>query len=320
MRKLSVVICTHNPRHEFMERVLNSLRDQTLPRESWELLLIDNRSDVPLSTRYDLSWHPYSRHVREEELGLNAANLRGIKEAKTDTIVFVHDDNVLAPDYLQVALEILGRMPWLGAFNGSTVGEYEVPLPTWASNMPIQLAVREITKAAWGCLPGTQCTPFAPVGAGMVIRKSIADFYAAKVRADKVRDSLGRKGGVLASGEDSDMAYCACELGYAVGVFPELSLIHVMPRQRLERAYFLRLAEGMGFSHAVLGYIWDKRMPEGDTRPCLSVRVFDAYQRLRRRMAGNELAIWREQWQDATDRGIRRAHAVIAEMLDQPSA
>jgi glycosyltransferase involved in cell wall biosynthesis len=313
MLELSVVLCTHNPRHDFMGRVLASLREQTLSRESWELLLIDNRSEVPLSTRYDLSWHPHSRHVREEELGLNAANLRGIKEAKAATIVFVHDDNVLAPDYLQVALDLLARMSWLGAFNGSTLGEYEVPLPEWASMMPIQLAVREIKQAAWGCLPGTQSLPFAPVGAGMVIRKSIADFYADKVRADKVRESLGRKGGVLASGEDSDMAYCACEMGYAVGVFPELSLVHVMPKQRLKAPYLLKLAEGMGFSHAILRFIWDGEVPSEPQAPkeCRSSRIFNAYARFRTRLRGKRQPTFDEQWHAVTQRGILRAREFI---------
>ena len=296
-----------------MERVLNSLREQTLPREAWELLLVDNRSEIPLSTRYDLNWHPHARHVREEELGLTAANLRGIKEAKAETIVFVHDDNVLAPDYLQTALDILARMPWLGAFNGSTIGEYEVPLPEWASMMPIQLAVREIKRAAWGCLPGTQSLPFAPVGAGMVIRKSIAEHYAKKVRADEVRQALGRKGGVLASGEDSDMAYCACELGYAVGVFPELSLIHVMPKQRLEAPYLLKLAEGMGFSHAILRFIWDNKLPPEPEAPkeCRSVKLFNAYARWRTRLRGKRTPTFEEQMLAVTQSGVLRARAFI---------
>jgi hypothetical protein len=317
---LSVIICAHNPRPEYLVRTLASLSKQTLPMAQWELILIDNASNEPLAARFDISWHPQSRHIHEATIGLTHARLRGIAEARGSILVFVDDDNVLAPDYLEVALGLVARMPWLGAFSGSTVGEYEVPLPSWASNMPIQLAVREISHAAWGCLPGTQSLQFAPVGAGMVIRQRVAEHYLRQVETDKLRQSLDRKGSLLSSGGDSDMAYCACELGYAVGVFPELSLIHVMPKERLERAYFLRLAEGMGFSHALLGYIWDNRMPPENTDRCFSVRVFDAYLRLRRRIAGNDPALWREQWQDATDRGIRRAHFVIAEMLSQSSS
>ena len=313
---VSVILCTHNPRADYLGRVLESLRQQSLPVERWELLLVDNKSNTPLHGLHDLSWHPRGRHIREEELGLTAANLRGIREAAADLIVFVHDDNVLAPDYLQVSLDILDRMPWMGAFNGSTVGEYEVPLPAWASMMPIQLAVREIKQAAWGCRPGTQSLPFAPVGAGMVIRKSVAELYARKVGADKVRQALGRKGGVLSSGEDSDMAFCACELGYAVGVFPELSLLHLMPKERLQRAYLLKLGEGMAFSHAVLRYIWDNTLPPDprSRKECRSTRVFNAYSRLRTRLRGNEYQLFEEELGEAVQQGNLLAHEFVASL------
>ena len=38
----SVIICTHNPRSDYLRRVLDALKAQTLLREQWELLLIDN--------------------------------------------------------------------------------------------------------------------------------------------------------------------------------------------------------------------------------------------------------------------------------------
>jgi hypothetical protein len=46
---LSVILCTHNPRPDYLSRVLASLRGQTLPAEQWEFLLIDNASRQPLT-------------------------------------------------------------------------------------------------------------------------------------------------------------------------------------------------------------------------------------------------------------------------------
>jgi hypothetical protein len=70
---LSVVICTHNPHAGNLRRTLNALREQTLPFEKWELLLIDNASAEPLASSWDLSWHPHARHIAEPQLGLSAA-------------------------------------------------------------------------------------------------------------------------------------------------------------------------------------------------------------------------------------------------------
>ena len=106
MLNISVILCTHNPRKDYLRRVLAGLRAQTLPLHQWELLLVDNASAASLAGRFDLSWHPNARHVREEELGLTPARLRGIREASGAILVFVDDDTVLAPDYLEQALTV----------------------------------------------------------------------------------------------------------------------------------------------------------------------------------------------------------------------
>src|SRR5258706_13145188 len=96
----SVIICTHNPRADYLKRVLGALKAQTLPKEQWELLLIDNASKESISKLCDLTWHPQARHVREDELGLTAARLRGIAESMGNVLVFIDDDNLLEEDYL----------------------------------------------------------------------------------------------------------------------------------------------------------------------------------------------------------------------------
>src|ERR1022692_4717847 len=99
--KFSVIICTHNPRPDYLRRTLDALKAQTLPKEQWELLLIDNASKEPLADTWDLSWHPQARHIREEALGLTRARLCGISQSKGELLVFVDDDNVLSADYLE---------------------------------------------------------------------------------------------------------------------------------------------------------------------------------------------------------------------------
>ena len=109
--KMSVVVCTHNPHEERLGRVMESLREQTLGRGEWELLLIDNASKERLSGRVDLSWHPAGRHIVEEELGLTPARLRGIAESRGELLVWVDDDNVLNRIYLEEAWRVGERHP-----------------------------------------------------------------------------------------------------------------------------------------------------------------------------------------------------------------
>jgi glycosyltransferase involved in cell wall biosynthesis len=111
---LSVVICSHNPRADHFHRTLNSLKEQVLPLGKWELILVDNASAHPLAATWDLSWHPHGRHVAESKLGLSVARQRGMREAVSDLLVFVDDDNVLDKTYLLNAVAVSHNWPLLG--------------------------------------------------------------------------------------------------------------------------------------------------------------------------------------------------------------
>ena len=109
----SVVICTRNPRLNYVSRVLTALREQTLPVSEWELLVVDNGSENPPQDLVDLSWHPTSRVVYEPEPGLTPARLRAIAEVQGELITFVDDDNVLDPSYLSECILIGQQFPHL---------------------------------------------------------------------------------------------------------------------------------------------------------------------------------------------------------------
>ena len=147
------VICAHNPRPQYLRRVLEALRSQTLPKEQWELLLIDNLSSDPLTAQWDLSWHPNGRHFLETELGLSAARERGICESCGSVLVFVDDDNVLDPNYLSTARSIGIEWPKLGAWgSGATIPEFELePAKKSVKAFLPCLALRDVDLARWEC-------------------------------------------------------------------------------------------------------------------------------------------------------------------------
>jgi glycosyltransferase involved in cell wall biosynthesis len=247
---ISVIICTHNPRRNYLQKVIDALSSQSLPFEQWEILLVDNASDQILAAEFDLSWHPQARHIREEQLGLTPARLRGIKEAATEVLVFVDDDNVLDDDYLEIAWRISKDFPLIGAWGGQIIGEFEMPPPEWAKPYLGFLAIREFTQDKWSNLLHQHET--TPCGAGLCIRKVIAEHYAELVEKDLKRLGLDRKGKLLTSCGDSDLAFTACDMGFGTGQFIALKLTHLLPKSRLDEAYLLRLVEGMYYSHTIL--------------------------------------------------------------------
>jgi glycosyltransferase involved in cell wall biosynthesis len=223
---------------------------QTLSTDRWELLVIDNASIPSIVDRLEVSWHPHSRCIREPKLGLTPARLKGIEAAKGEIIVFVDDDNVLSADYLAQAVNIARTYPAIGAWGGRIVGEFEHTPPAWSRRYLPLLAIRDLREDKLSEIrPSPDKTP---CGAGLCVRRSVAERYAKLVVQDARRMSLDRKGKLLSSGGDTDLALVAGDLGMSTGQFVALELTHLIPAVRLEEAYLLRLIECMAYSHMVL--------------------------------------------------------------------
>src|SRR6516164_8039420 len=167
---VSVILCTHNPRPDYLSRVLAALRGQILPAEQWEFLLVDNASEHPLAEIWDISWHSRGRHIREPELGLTPARLCGIRESSGELLVFVDDDNLLAQDFLQHAAAISAQFPVLGAFgSGILEPEFEVQPPPELHSKFHLLALRRVASALWTNNPrDSECKPW---GAGLCVTR-----------------------------------------------------------------------------------------------------------------------------------------------------
>ncbi|MEZ4617192.1 MAG: glycosyltransferase [Caldilineaceae bacterium] len=247
---IAVIICSHNPRKVFLNRVLASLQAQTLLLSQWELLLIDNISNSTLASEFDLSWHPNGRHISEMTPGLTPARLRGIHEATADLLVFVDDDNVLEANYLEQASFISKNWPMLGAWGGQIRPEFEHQPPEWTRRYWKSLAIREFDKDQWSNLVHQSKT--TPYGAGLCVRKYVAERYRQVVLEDSRRLNLDRKGQLLTSCGDLDLAYTACDIGLGTGLFTALQMTHLIPSARLEESYLLRLVEGTRYSKIIL--------------------------------------------------------------------
>ena len=244
---ITVIICTHNPRRDYLDRVLNSLKLQTFPKESWELLLIDNASELYLDAQIDLSWHSKARHIREEILGLTAARLRGIKEARNDILVFVDDDNILDINYLNNTIDIMQKYPNLGAVGGKSLPEFEIKPEDWVHQFYSCLALRDLGDETETYFPNLsdkvskKYPEISPIGAGIVLVKQAAQAYAELACQDTSRLSLGRTGKKLVSGEDNDIVLTLLGLGWGIGYFPQLRLTHLISANRVTKDYLAKL-------------------------------------------------------------------------------
>lgn len=264
--QVSVVIPTHNPRLDYLRRTLEALAAQTLDRSSWELVVVDNKSEESLERELNpalerMGWATAAqsgvgnaRVVREEKLGLTNARLRGFAETTGKVVVLVDDDNVLSRDYLFQAMTIAKEWPQIWAFGGSSIPKFECPPPEHLRKYLNVLALRNIERTSWSNSP--PCDLAEPWGAGLCLRREAALAYQDYVEREG-NSMTDRVGSELISGGDTEICRLIYRLGHGTGTFPQLSLEHLIPASRVEEKYLLRLHQGIQISHHLILSKWD---------------------------------------------------------------
>ncbi|HEY3415308.1 MAG TPA: glycosyltransferase [Armatimonadota bacterium] len=245
---ISVCLCTHNPRREYLTRVLAALAGQSLDPERWELIVVDNKSEESVAQWADLSGIRHARVISEPKLGLTNARVAAIHAADGEVLVFVDDDNVLAADYLECACTVMAEKEFLGAIGGKCKGEFEVDPPTWTHHYLQYLAVADHGNQPLFIHHKNTYLPWYPYGAGLVIRRELARIYVHQLENDPERRKLDRRGNSLTSAGDIDMVLTIMDEGHGIGFFPQLSLKHIIPRQRLSFSYLKRLIYHSNYS------------------------------------------------------------------------
>ena len=297
---LSVVIPAYNPRADELDATLEALRAQTLSLDQWELIIVDNRSNPPVATTA-VAWHPHGSVVREETPGLVAARLAGFARTTGPIIVVADQDNILAPDYLQTVLQLSAEHAYLGAWGGIITPRYERPELAPPVSLHSLLTLRTATRDLWSNdIDHHDSTPW---GAGLCLRRAVANRYAEAVRHNPAKGALDLKGDQRLSGGDTDIAYTACAMGLGKGVFRSLQLEHLIPASRCTAEYLCRNGEGRGYSGVLHHLVLHGSLPPDD-------RGLLAF--LRRIWRTRNLSGLERQVEQATEAGRRRAHRELA--------
>lgn len=251
--RLSVIISTHNPDPERLRRTLAGLVGQSLPAGEWETILVNNASArFPAADFFKAHAPAANFSIRlEPTLGLTSARRCGFTAARGEFAVLVDDDNVLAPDYLAQVLARFTSHPRLGALGGKSLPEFECAPADWTREFFPLLALRDLGPreliSAGLRAPGAlrnEYPPFAPIGAGMALRRAawLAWLNARSAAGPTLSD---RRGNELTSGGDNDIVLCAMHAGWDVAYFPTLTLTHLIPAERLQAGYLARLNGGI---------------------------------------------------------------------------
>ena len=263
--RLSVIIPTHNPQAGRLQRTLRALRAQTLPAAQWETVIVDNASSPALAVA-DLTVHGPAnlQLVAEPEAGLSHARRRGFFAGTGEFFVLVDDDNELAPDYLAETLRLFAAHPKVGLLGGRSLPEFEQATEPWMRKFDGLIACRDLGDApliSTGLRnPSTgrnDYPAFAPIGAGMALRRTAAQSWLDQGGHAALPD---RKGADLSSSGDNDIVLAAMAAGWEAAYFPTLRLTHLIPAFRTSRDYLARLNRGIQHS-------WMRVLAKHDANP-----------------------------------------------------
>lgn len=249
---LTVAIVTYNPRQEVFHRVLDALFEQTLDKNKWTLLVVDNNSNPTVGELFpELIANPNVLLLTETQQGNTFARQRAFRECEPELLTFVDDDNVVQEDFLEKTLEISEEFPQLGIWGPARIlPEFEeAPRPDlfrWSE----MLMHYDLDRDYWANF--SYGNRSIPPTAGVTVRRQIWECWLKVNAKDQRRSILGRKAGRLTSAEDVDLALCAPDVGFGTGIFTRLAMKHVFPASRVQEDYLLRLWEGAMFSDEVL--------------------------------------------------------------------
>jgi glycosyltransferase involved in cell wall biosynthesis len=137
-RNISVVICTYN-REKFIGKALDCLNRQSLAKEKFEILIIDNKSTDRTAgiSRQFMATHPglHIKYFFEASKGLSFARNRGLQEASAPIITYIDDDAEAVPGFLESVLRFMEGNPAAIGVGGRVIPKYsESPEPSWMSS------------------------------------------------------------------------------------------------------------------------------------------------------------------------------------------
>ncbi|MDL5050766.1 glycosyltransferase [Oscillatoria amoena NRMC-F 0135] len=192
------------------------------------------------------------RISREPQPGLMNARRHGFQATQSPIMLFLDDDNFVAPDYVAQVLQFFATHESAGAVGGRIFPLLEMPAPAWfAPELLRHLAIRDLGPDCYK-LTGIE-TPF---GAGMAARRA-----AMEPALDANFVFMGRTGASLSSGEDSELCYRMKNAGWELWHDGRLSLQHFLFHNRFTAEYMERFHFAMGYDRPVLEMFWASGTP-----------------------------------------------------------
>lgn len=165
MIKISVIICTHNG-SKYLAKALESLKQQFLSKNQFEIIVVDNQStDNTKSIVEDFqNTETNIRYIYENRLGLSTARNTGWQNANGKYVAFLDDDAIACPNWLEELTKTFeNTLPTPSSIGGKILPIWEIKKPDWFPDQYLS----SLTILDLGEEPKFIASPLIPFGANM---------------------------------------------------------------------------------------------------------------------------------------------------------
>jgi glycosyltransferase involved in cell wall biosynthesis len=249
MMHITVAICTYNGATR-LPMVLERLRSQIVSLNlQWEVLVVDNASEddtAAVVQRFQASNLEYPlRYCFEAKPGLGFARQRAVETAQGQWVGFLDDDNLPRNTWVQAAFDFANHHPNAGVCGSKVYGLFEADPPQNFERISRFLAIGGGSSPI--CYSAKHYKHYHryvfPPGAGVVVHR--------RAWLQHVPPELslqGRVSGLQLPGEDIEAFAYLREAGWEIWYNPTMEIDHVIPKERLEKTYLIKMMWGIGLS------------------------------------------------------------------------
>lgn len=237
--KISAIICTYN-RERYLKQCLEACTTQTLPKDQFEIVVINNNSTdntEHVCKEFTQKYPEYTfSYFVETEQGLSPARNRGVKESKAEYITFLDDDAFIANDFLEITVNFLDNNRNVAAVGGKILLHYEGSIPKWGNKYLNSL----LGYFNLGDVSKPFPKKYYPRGSNMSFRKELFDKYGF------FNTNLGRKGGNLVGSEEKELFERFSKQNIGIHYIHNAIVYHCVPESRTTKDFIKKQAIGTG--------------------------------------------------------------------------
>jgi glycosyltransferase involved in cell wall biosynthesis len=241
----SVVICTYNRGHNLPTCIAALASQQETEDIDWEVLVVDNNSSDDTAAIVEHLRREHALRLRytfEPKQGLSNARNCGIRESTGTRVIFIDDDILVAPGWLQSFAQVFAAHD-CDAAGGRILVAAPKPVPAWIGPQMMGF-LGQLDYGDEACaLDGVQRYPF---GGNMAFHRRALD------RIGGFDANLGRKGSGsspddLFKGEETAYFRALAAAGGRIWYAPGATVTHHILPYQLKRRFFLTIHYNEGF-------------------------------------------------------------------------